>query len=139
MQIMNPKEIETREAFSRLFPIKDDVFGRIQADMKKNGYDESQAISLATWDGQDKPVCMDGHTRLKVAQDTGIESVPVFIHRFSDENEALTKAIQFQVNRRNLSDGELFKLVRVLDARKPRGGDRRSKKAKSAPSTEGTE
>ncbi len=55
---------------------------------------------LATWEGQKEPVCIDGHTRLQAAKNLGIEEVPVFVHEFDTEEEAVEKAIKLQRNRR---------------------------------------
>ncbi|MGO9566018.1 MAG: ParB N-terminal domain-containing protein [Desulfomonilaceae bacterium] len=137
MEQVNPNKIKTDEPFSALLPINDDLLKRIETNIQDDGYDESQPIILCTWDGQDEPVCIDGHTRLKACMEAGIETVPVFIHKVKDSNEALMKAIQLQTNRRNLTDGDLFRLVKVLDEPRSRGGDRRSEKVKSTPSTDG--
>ena len=116
MKMMNPKEIEPHETFSKLFPIKQDLLKKIEADMKDRDYDYSQPVILAQWEGQKQPVLIDGHTRIQAAINAEISSVPVFIHEdLESEEEAKLIAIKYQCNRRNLSDGELMSFLEILD------------------------
>jgi ParB-like chromosome segregation protein Spo0J len=134
MQTMNPNEIKTHTTFSELFPINPELLKRIEQDIRDKTYDFSQPIILATWEGQDDPVCIDGHTRLKAAINAGIADVPVWIREdFATEDEALEHAIKLQRNRRNMTDAELISCFEKLDQRKQRGGDRKSEDAKSKP------
>lgn len=114
---MNCNEIKTHADFEQLFEINKELLDKIKTDIEENHYDPSQPIILATWNGQTEPVCIDGHTRLKAAIDAGLEEVPVFIHEFDTEQEALEKAIKLQVHRRNISDSELFHFWSRLDGR----------------------
>ena len=139
MEMMNPREIKTHKSFEALFPIRPELLGKIENDMREGTYDISQPIILATWEGQKEPVCIDGHTRVKAAINAEIENVPVFTHEYDDEQEALEKAIRLQRNRRNITDAEILACVEALDARKPRGGDRRSEEAKSKASSDAIE
>jgi hypothetical protein len=119
MHIMNPNEIKLHSDFLSIFEIKDQVLEKIEADMRTRSYhyDQSQPVILATWDGQNEPVCLVGHTRLTAAINVGIEEVPVFTHEFGTKQEAMAHAIHLQCNRRNLSDGELVKAFEILDHR----------------------
>jgi ParB-like chromosome segregation protein Spo0J len=117
----NPKEIGRHETFMNLFPINEELLKRIEEDMKENQYDDSQPIILATWEGQDEPVCIDGYTRLQAAINAGIDDVPVFSHELDTEDEALEKAILFQARRRNMSDGDILACIAVLDERRKAG------------------
>ena len=137
MATMNPNGIKTHETFSSLFPINQELLAKIEADMRQQNYDYSQPVILATWNGQNEPVCIDGHTRLQAAINVGIEGIPVFFHEYDDEHEALEKAIRLQRNRRNMSDAEIVTCVEALDKRRQRGGDRRSAEAKSIPQSYG--
>jgi ParB family chromosome partitioning protein len=139
MERMNPKEIKTHPQFENLFPINDKVLEEIEKDMRAGTFDVSQMVILATWDGQSEPVCIDGHTRLRAAINVGIGTVPVFIHEFDSEDEALQKAINLQRNRRNMTDADIMVCVAVLDSRQIRGGDRRSEEAKSKASSDAIE
>jgi hypothetical protein len=124
MEKRNPKEIKTHEAFTSLFPIREELLKKIEEDMEERDYDYSQPVILATWEGQDEPVCIDGHTRLQAAMNAGIEEVPVFIREeFDTEQEAVEHAIHLQCHRRNLTDAELMKYMKVLDKRGEVGRD----------------
>jgi len=139
MEMMNPREIKTHKSFEALFPIRPDLLGKIENDMREGTYDISQLIILATWEGQKEPVCIDGHTRLRAAINVGIEEVPIWIHEFDSEQEAIDHAIKLQQNRRNMTDADILVCVALLDSKRPRGGDRRSEQAKSKPSSDGNE
>ncbi len=69
----------------------------------------------------------------------GIEQVPVWIHEFATEQEAVEKAIKLQRNRRNMTDAELLTCIEVLDHKRAKGGDRRSEARKSIPQDCGIE
>ena len=95
MNTINPKEIKTHPTFSELFPINSVLLKRIEQDMRDKIYDFSQPIVLAVWDGQEEPVCIDGHTRLQAALNVGLESVAVWLREdFETEEEALEHAIK---------------------------------------------
>jgi ParB family chromosome partitioning protein len=127
----NPEEIKAHPTFESLFPIKPDLLEKIEQDMRDGRYDHSQPIILATWEGQEEPICIDGHTRLRAAKNSGIEEVPVWLHEFATAEEALEKAIKLQRNRRNMTDAEIVTCIEALDRKKPRGGDRRSEAVRS--------
>src|SRR5208283_4851998 len=137
MNMMNTEEVKIHETFRALFPIRPELLTMIEEDMKTWEYDESQPIVLATWEGQDEPVCIDGHTRLQAAKNAGIMEVPVYEYEFDSEQEAIDHAINLQQNRRNMTDGDILVCVALLDSKRPRGGDRRSEQAKSKPSSDG--
>jgi ParB-like chromosome segregation protein Spo0J len=123
LTMMNPNEIRTHETFKTLFPIKPELLARIEADMKERHfrYDPSQPVVVASWEGQNELVCIDGHTRIKAAINAGIDKIPVMTHEFDTENEAFEYAIHLQCHRRNLTDGDLLHLVVALDKRKKAG------------------
>jgi hypothetical protein len=131
MDMKKTEEINTHSTFESLFPINPSVLAKIEQDMRDGRYDVSQPVILATWEGQEEPVCIDGHTRRQAAINVGIEEVPVWIHEFDTQEEAIEKAIKLQSNRRNMADAEIAKCIEILDQRKPRGGDRRSEAVQS--------
>jgi hypothetical protein len=126
------EEIKTHATFESLFTINDELLAKIEQNMRDENYDESQPIILATWEGQLEPVCIDGHTRLKAANNAGIEEIPVYSYEFETEEDAFEYAIRLQSNRRNLTDGDLIHCIQRLHEQKPRGGDRRSENAKES-------
>jgi len=139
MERMNPLGIKTHDLFKGLFPVRRELLDTIERDMREGSYDLSQPVILATWQGQEEPVCIDGHTRLKAAINAGIDELPVWRHDFDNEDEAIEKAIKLQRNRRNLTDADIIAFVEALDSRRPRGGDRRSEAARSKPQPCGIE
>jgi ParB-like chromosome segregation protein Spo0J len=100
--------------------------------MRDESYDDSQPIILGTWTGQDEPVCIDGHTRLKAATNVGIEEVSVYSYEFETKEDAFEYAVRLQSNRRNLTDGDLLHCIERLHQQRPRGGDRKSGDAKES-------
>jgi ParB family chromosome partitioning protein len=139
MDSMKPTEIRTQEPFVNLFPIKPEVLRKIEDHMRVNQFLVSHPLDLATWEGQKDAVCIDGHTRLQAAINAELDKVFVITHELGSEDEALALAIHLQKNRRNMTDVEIVKCVEVVDARKQRGGDRKSEVAKSKPQRCGIE
>ena len=108
-----------RAPFAEIFPTPPMVLDAVTEAMRTWGYDNSQPVIV--WDeGQ---VVIDGHTRIKAAQEAGITDIPVHYKSFATEDEALAYAIHLQRNRRNLTDAEIVRCIEVLDRRKERGGD----------------
>lgn len=105
-------ELDTREPFRGLFPANRTIVDAIADDMRDRGYDPTWPI--AAWGG----VVVDGHTRLAAARQAKVALVPVAMHHFPDEAEALKYAIKCQTNRRNLTDAELMRCVQELDKRR---------------------
>jgi|GEM_PF-1566384 hypothetical protein len=137
---INPKDIKTNETFSSLFPVNQALLAKIESSVKENGFDPCYPVVLATWKGQKEPVCIDGHTRILAAKNIGIEAIPFFVREeFQSEQEALEHAIRLQSNRRNLTDADILSCVALLHTPMARGGDRRSKQAKSKPQSCGNE
>ena len=106
-----------RPPFCELFPTRPEVMVAVGQAMAEWGYDQSQPILV--WD--DGQAVIDGHTRLKAAQEVGIEDVPVYYKSFKTEDEALAYAIHLQRNRRNLTDAEIVRCIEALDRRKQVG------------------
>ncbi len=117
METMNPREIKTHKSFEALFQIRPELLTMIEEDMKTWEYDESQPIIVGTWEGQNDPVCIDGHTRLQAAKNVGITEVPVYEYEYTCEDAAIEHAIVLQCHRRNLSDAELLHFIEMLDTR----------------------
>jgi ParB family chromosome partitioning protein len=114
---MKTEDLKESEPFCRLFPIDLGILFQIRENMETHGYDFSQPVTV--WNG--KRIVVDGHTRVKAALGLGIKQIPVFEKDFADEEEALDYAIHCQVNRRNLPDSEIFRLVQVMDERRKVG------------------
>jgi hypothetical protein len=118
-------EIEKYKVFQELFPIDEKTKDRIKHDMSENGFDENQPIVLAKWPGMDNEVCVDGHTRVQVAEELGIDEIPTVTYAVKDEQQAFDMALKRQVNRRNLTDAEILQCVETISTRygnPPNGG-----------------
>lgn len=134
MNMMNPTEIIIHKPFASLFPIDEILKLQIAKDMGENGFDRSQPIILAQWEGLESPVCLDGHTRVNAAILAGIDNVPVWLREdFDNEDEALKHAIKLQRNRRNMTDAEIAACIEKLDHRRSRGGNRKGGDGKAMP------
>lgn len=107
-------DYKVSEFFSSIFEIHPEVFCQIKDHMVTYGYDESYPVILGTGDWTDIPIVIDGHTRLRVANELGI--IPKFITKqFSSEEDALNYAIHNQRDRRNLTAGEISRCVLALE------------------------
>ena len=128
IEMVDIGEIKTSELFEHLFPRRQQGVIQLVDDMKQHGFDPAHAIPI--WEEQNVPV--DAHTRLQAAKIAGIKRVPVIRLKFASELDAIDYALAANEHRReNLSESEIFHLVKVRDQRMPRGGDHKSKDAKS--------
>jgi hypothetical protein len=128
-------KIKMVELFSSLFAARPATVKGIEDDMRKYGFDAAHPVVIREEDG----TLIDGHCRVHAAQQAGIAEVPAVFRHFADEDEALDYAIQTQRDRRNLTDADILCLVEQLDKRRARGGDRRSRQAKTNVPTGATE
>jgi hypothetical protein len=119
------QEIEKHELFQELFPINEEIKERIKRDMAENGFDENQPVVLAKWPDQEEPVCIDGYTRLRVAEELDIVEIPTVTYSVATEQDAFELALKRQANRRSLTDAEIFQCVETIITRygnPPNGG-----------------
>ncbi len=132
LRIVARTDVFLREPFSTLLPIQDSTYQPIKTEMCTKGYDPTHPVHL--WDRNGELIMVDGHTRNKAAGEAGITYYPAFIHHFQDESEALGFAIKCQTERRNVTDGEMFKLVIVYDEKvKPGSTQQRQQGGTYAP------
>jgi ParB-like chromosome segregation protein Spo0J len=113
IKLIKTGDLKVSEPFCSLFPIDGNILSQILEDMKTHGYDCSQPVVV--W--KDKGIVIDGHTRVRVASMWRIKKIPVFEKEFADEEDALNYAVHCQVNRRNLTDADILRLVEKLDQR----------------------
>ena len=121
VEMMNVDQLETRETFSNLFPIQKGTLDKITARMRDGGFQNLHP--LCVW-RTDKPVVLDGHTRLQAARQLGITEVPVVQMDFDDEFAAMEFAVAQQVERRNLSVKAMMEYIAVADKLAKRGPKR---------------
>jgi len=118
-------EIEKHELFQELFPIHEEIKERIKQDMSENGFDENQPVVLAKWQDQEEPVCIDGYTRLRVAEELDIAEIPTVTYSVATEQDAFDIALKRQANRRSLMDAEILQCIETIFKRygnPPNGG-----------------
>lgn len=112
---MNVDELKVQSPFSKLFPISGETLDGVIIDMKTNGFDS--AFPVIVWEGEN--IIVDGHTRFRAANDLGIESVPVLLKPFENEDDAVLYAFHIQRNRRNMADDDILRCLEVLDSLNP--------------------
>jgi len=107
-------QLTKAEPFASLFSIKAEVFEAIKADMAVNGFDPSKPVNV--WRKPDGTrVLIDGFTRVRAAEELGLLRVTGYEKSFASVAEALAYAIHTQKDRRNLSDAELLRLIKLVD------------------------
>ena len=121
VEMMNVDKLETRKLFSTLLPIQKGILDKITARMRNSGFQNLHPICV--W-RTDKPVVLDGHTRLQAARQLGIKEVPVVQMDFDDEYAAMEFALAQQVERRNLSLRKMMDYIEVADKLAKRGPKR---------------
>ena len=115
-------ELKCDPAFSGIFQIKDEILTAIIRSMKESGYDKAEPIVI--WKGKD--IVVDGYTRLKAAIEAGIPEIPVEEKEFSSLEEAVRYAKKRQLERRNLSQGEILAAASKLENKSDHDGSGRS-------------
>ncbi|EID84291.1 putative transcriptional regulator [Treponema sp. JC4] len=113
IQMVEISKLKFDKDFKELFAQEPEKVERIAQDMKKHGFDKSQPI-IATKDGS----ILDGNSRFIAANQVGIKYLPVVYKNFVDKNEALKYELHLQLDRRNLSDAEVFAMFKKLEGMK---------------------
>jgi DNA-binding transcriptional MerR regulator len=133
----DPREIEMHPTFKDLLPIDEDLLESIKVDMTQKGYYTSKPVVLGMWPGLERPVLIDGHTRLRAAIAAGIEEIPVVIEERASEVAALRHAMSLQTKRRRTGDDVIFRLIERYDELMERGRPPRNDEAKEIPTRVG--
>ena len=105
------KEVQTHRDFESLFPINKKVRDSIAQSIRKEGFSEDFPLIIWT----EENILIDGHTRLSAAKRAILKKVPVTYKSFPSKQEAIDFAVSLQMNRRNLTDADLFSFVLTLD------------------------
>jgi ParB-like chromosome segregation protein Spo0J len=121
-RMMRTSEIQTDPVLERIFAIKEETLESIIKSMKETGYDKAEPIVI--WKG--KSIAVDGHTRLKAAIAAGITEIPVEEKEFASLDEAKEYTKKRQINRRNLSQAEIFEASAELQNKEERDGTGRA-------------
>lgn len=87
---------------------------------------------LVIWNPSNNYILVDGHNRLKIAEELHMNSVPVSYKVFKDKAEAAEWILAHQSSRRNIEEwqkykaGEKVKEIKSAEAKTHLGGDRKS-------------
>lgn len=127
------KDIKLQKEFKELFPIVPGNLEKITFRMKETGFDNSKPLHI--WDKEGTYILIDGHHRREAALTCNLHDVPCYLHSFETVDEALEYALSEQTERRNLSDADLLKALKIVDelkVRGPTGGEKGKSAARSA-------
>lgn len=113
IQMVDIAKLKFDKDFKEMFAQEPDKVERIAANMKEHGYDKSQPI-IVTKDF----AILDGSSRYLSCLKAGITSVPIILKNFADKDEALRYELHLQLDRRNLSDAEIFSMFQKLEEMK---------------------
>lgn len=113
IQMVEVSKLKFDKDFKELFAQEPEKVERIATDMKTHGFDKSQPL-IVTKDF----AILDGNSRFLACQKVGIKTVPVVIKDFSDKDKALQYELHLQLDRRNLSDAEIFAMFTKLEGMK---------------------
>ena len=91
--------------FKELFEQEEDKVNRIAANMRESGgkFDKSQPVII-----NELFQVLDGHSRLMAAKIVGLKTVPVIMKKFSSKEAALEYELHLQLDRRNLTDSQIY-------------------------------
>ncbi len=132
--ITSPENIPTGEPFVSLFPIQQRNLESIMESIGQNGFDPRKALIVGIFpDGTS--FLVDGHTRLSAVKALGLEEVPMWHQTFDSVDDAVDWALHEQIDRRNLSESELYDYVLKVDQMKSRGRGDSAYKGKSSERT----
>ena len=101
--MVNINKLKFDKNFKELFSQEPEKVERIAQDMKEHGFDKSQPI-IVTKDF----LILDGNSRYLSCQKAGISVVPVIIKNFTNKEEALRYELHLQLDRRNLTDSQIY-------------------------------
>ena len=111
--------------FQGLFDFDEERSEQIAEKMEREGFDPAQPVHLAKIleepDTAKKPIVLDGHHRAAGAKKARLQKIPVYVHTFETRKQALVYALELQILRRNLTDGQKAKAVARLDEIKGTG------------------
>ncbi len=127
------KDIKLQKEFKELFPIVPTNLEKITAHMREEGFDNSKPLHI--WERDGAYILIDGHHRREAALACNLHEVPCYLHTFDSVDDALEYALLEQTERRNLSDADLIKALKVVDEIKTRGrsnGEKGKSAARSA-------
>jgi ParB family chromosome partitioning protein len=121
-RLMRTGEIQTDPEIEAIFAVKEETLQAIIKSMKETGYDKAEPVVI--WKGRN--VVVDGRTRLKAAIEAGIPEIPVEEKEFATLEEAKRYTRKRQIDRRNLSQKEIYEAAAELPNKHERDGSGRA-------------
>ncbi len=112
-------QLSMDKEFQEMFEQEADKVIRIAQNMTENGYDNSQPIIITP----DK-IIIDGHSRYLACKQAGIKMVPVVIKEFESKEAAKDYERHLQLDRRNLSDADIYRFYVEETAKTDENGKR---------------
>ena len=82
--------------------LDEETFNNLKSEIQTDGIRDP----LILWKCENRNVLVDGHNRLRIAEQLHINAVPVVWKEFNDKNEASVWIVTHQVSRRNLTNYE---------------------------------
>lgn len=120
VKMVDVESLHLDEKYQGIFGQKEEKIEKIAESMRTSGYDKAEPIVI------DENNCvLEGNTRFLAAQRAGLKKVFVLEKRFSSEEEKLVYCYDRQLNRRNLSDAELYKAFQELEEIKGNDGKKK--------------
>jgi len=122
-KIVSVDEIIIDPEISKIFKIDEKLLEIITQSIIKDGYDESQPVTLQ----KGTNILADGHTRLQAAKNAGLTKIPSVYKEFASRDELLFYCYARQSKRRNLSSAEISAVAQLLiNKKKAANGDGRT-------------
>jgi len=117
-KMVSVDEIIIDPEISSIFKIDEKLLEQITQSIIKDGYDESQPVTLQ----KGTNIVADGHTRLQAAKNAGLKKIPVVYKEFASREELILYCFTRQVVRRNLSNAEILMAAQMLPNTKRANG-----------------
>jgi len=117
-KMVSVDEIIIDPEIASFFKIDVKLLEQITQSIIKDGYDESQPVTLQ----KGTNILADGHTRLQSAKNAGLKKIPVVYKEFASREELMLYCLARQVVRRNLTSDEILMAVKMMpDTKRAKG------------------
>jgi len=105
--------------------INKNIQNKITKSILEEGFDKSKPVAL--WEFKEQEfVLLDGHTRMRAAENAGLKEIPAIVMQFNNIDDAKLYTYKCQALRRNLTQQEIMEAVKLLGNKKNRDGKGRS-------------
>jgi len=126
--------IPVMEVFQNLFPMKDQNRQAIAESIRTNGFDPKKAVLIGCFPDGSRSL-VDGYTRRAGSLDAGQSDIYAWHQDFESIDAALDWALHEQIDRRNLSESEIYEFVLKIDQVKGKGRKENGYKGRSSQKT----